>query len=480
VGCRTAFQLLSELVLQYSPERVHEMTSVPADKIRQAARMFATMKPASYYTYNGIEQQTNATQTNRAICLLYALTGNFDAVGSNRILPKLPGKQINGLEFLTPEIESKRLGASERPLGPPGMIQRVSRIRCTRANDVYRAIVTGDPYPIKGLMAFGGNVISANPESLAGREAVSKLDFFVQVELFMTPPAQLADIVLPAASYWETWDVRTGFAHSAEANCHVQLREAVVPPQHETKSDTEIIFEIAQRLGLGDKFWDGDIEAAFNYQLSPLRITVDDLRGHPGGITFDVSPVEKKYSRTDEQTGIPVGFKTPCRRIEIYSEVLKDHGHESLPVYQETMARRKLDKDVLSNYPLTMTNFKLLEYCHGWGRCLPSLRRRVPEPFVEINPATAKELNVRDGELVALETPDGSIKVKAKLTDVASPYVVCVQHGWWQGCEELGLPGYDLYSSDGRNVNLLYSTEVSDPVSGSFPMKGYPCRIRNI
>jgi len=480
VECKTVFQLLTDLVSQYPLEKAMEITKVPSDKIQQAARMFATIKPASYYTLNGIEQQTNSTQTNRAICLMYAITGNFDAVGSNRILPKLPVNPVNGFEFLTPDIERKRLGCAERPLGPPGMMQRIKSRGAIRANDFYEAILRGRPYQMKGLVAFGGNLITGNPESRVGRKALSKLDFFVQVELFMTPPAELADIVLPAASFWEAWHVRAGFQHSAKANCHVQLREAVVEPQHESRADIQIIFEIAQRLGLGDKFWGGDIEAAFNHQLSPLGLTVEDLRRHPGGITIDHPSVEKAYSKKDPKTETPAGFNTPCKRIEIYSQLLKNHGYEPLPVYKESMARRTLDEETSAKYSFTLTNFKFLEYCHGWGRCLPSLRQRVPEPFVEIHPAKATELGIKDGELVAIETSNATIKVKAKLTNVVSPSVVCMQHGWWQECEELGLPPYDPYSRDGANVNLLYSAKVSDPVSGSFPMKGYPCIIRKL
>ncbi len=478
VLCKTAFQHLIELVSQYPPEKVEPITGVPADSIRKAARMFATLKPASYFTYNGIEQQTNSSQTNRVICLVYALTGNYDVEGSNRILPRLPVNPVIGFEFLTPEIERKRLGNAERPLGPAGTIQRNRVTSAIRANDFYTAVLTGKPYPMKGLIAFGGNIITANPDSAMGREALSKLDFFVQVELFMSPPAQLADIVLPAASYWETWHVRVGFQHNVTDNCHVQLREAAVPPRYESKSDMEIIFDLARRLGLGDKFWDGDIEKAFNYQISPLGITVADLKRHPGGITLDCPSVEKAYSKVDPKTGRPAGFNTPSRQVEIYSQLFKDYGYEPLPVYRESMVKSAICEEVLKEYPLTLTSFKLLEYVHGSGRCLPSLRRRVPEPFVEINPASALKLGIEDGDTVTIETPAGKITVKARLTSVVPPDVVFTQHGWWQECTELGLQGYDPYSYAGANANLLYSARYFDPLSGSFPLRGYPCIVK--
>lgn len=344
ISCKTAFQHLIEIVSQYPPEKVEKITGVPADSIRKAACMFATIKPASYYTCNGIEEQINTAQTNRAICLVYALTGNYDTAGSNRVLNRLPVNQVTGLEFLTPEIRKKRIGSTERPLGPAGELQRGKTTKAIRANDLYSAILTGTPYPMKGLVAFEGNIITANPGSAIAREASSKLEFFVQVELFMTPPARLADIVLPAASYWESWHIRTGFIHSVKGNCHVQLRPAVVPAQYESKSDIEIIFEFARRLGMDDKFWNGDIEKAFNYQISPLGLTVADLRKHPGGMTLNYPSEEKAYSKINVKTGKQVGFNTPGGRVEIYSQLFKDYGFDPLPVYRGSVIQSAFEK----------------------------------------------------------------------------------------------------------------------------------------
>lgn len=477
IECKTAFQLLVELVSRYEPEKVERIVRVPSSKIKQAARMFGTVKPACYYTYNGIEQQTNATQTHRAISLLYALTGNFDKKGSNRFFARPAVKRLHGIEFLSPEIEKKRLGLQERPLGPAGTLQPI-RYQSIRATDVYKAILTGKPYPVKGLVAFGGNMITANPNSLKGREALSRLDFYVQAELFLTPAAELADIVLPSASFWEGWHVRAGFMQSEEASRHVQLRQMIVPPQHECWPDHRIIFEMAKRLGIGDKFWDGDIEAGFNSQLAVIGMTVQDLREHPGGINLRLAQEETRYRRIDTKSGVPVGFNTPSRRIEMYSQIFKDHGVDPLPVYQESLVNRLFGSEQREKFPMTLIVTKLLEYCHGWGRSLPTLRNSVPDPFAQINPENARQSAIQDGEWVFIESPYGSIKVKAMITDEVAVDVVCTQHGWWEGCDELGMRGYDPYSSEGANVNLLFTDEVCDPVSGSLPLKGFPCRIR--
>ena len=129
-------------------------------------------------------------------------------------------------------------------------------------------------------------------------------------------------------------------------------------------------------------------------------------------------------------------------------------------------------------YPILFTGNKIIEYCHSQHRSIPFLRKRVPHPFLEINSEKGKELGLENGDKVVVETPYGCITLIAKLTEDIAYNVVCTQNGWWQACPELGLPGYDPYSSEGANVNLLYNTDGVDPISGSLQLKGHPCNIR--
>ncbi len=476
VRCKSAFQLLAEAAGEVTPEKAERITKVHADKIRQAARLYATIKPASYYTWNGIEMQTNSSQINRAVCLLYTLTGNFDTRGSSRRMPHVMTSNVAGYEFLSPETERKRLGSDERPLGPAGLLQPQKATRASsRPNDFFRAVLEGIPFPMKALVSFGGNLIVGNPESHVAYKALSSLEFYVHAEHFMTPATQLADIVLPAASFWETWDVKAGFRHSQKASSHVQLRQAVVPPRHESKPDRDIIFALAQRLGLADKFWNGDTEQALNHVLKPCGLTLEELRRHPGGITLDLPVRERGYAEIDARTGCPRGFNTPTRRLEIFNQLFKDHGYDPIPI-----SRQATGNGAPQGYPLLLTTFKLREYSHGSGRCLPMLRRLAPEPYVEIHPDNARELGVGDGEWVAIETEHGGMRAKARLTDTIMADVVATQHGWWQACPELNQPGYDLLSPAGSNVNLLFTTREYDPLLGTYQMKGVPCKIRKL
>jgi anaerobic selenocysteine-containing dehydrogenase len=468
VECKTVFRLLRESASEYHPSRVEKLTGVPQEKITNAARMFATIKPACWYSWNGIEQSTNASQTNRALCVLYALTGNYDVPGGNVVLPPPLTAAVDGRELISPEAQRKRLGCNKRPLGPAGL-----KFNSTQAYEVYQAILTGKPYPIKAMLGFGGNFISSSAPTLTAKEAITQLDFHAQAELFMSPTAELADIVLPVASCWESWHIGASLSPLGD-KAYIQFRPATVSTQHESRPDREIIFELAKRLGLGNNFWDGDIRAALDYQLAPLHFTVEQLKMR-GSIAIDLSPEYKKYSQKDK-AGNFVGFPTPSKRVEIYSSLFKEHGYEPLPTWREPACFRKAEQDV--KYPLILTGSKVAEYCHSQHRALPSLRERVPNPFLEVHPQKALELGFKDGDWLIVETAYGSATLQAKLTEEIPHNVVCAQHGWWQACPELSLPGYDPYSTRGANVNLLYSDNELDPISGSLPIKGHPCNVR--
>ncbi len=471
IECKTVFQLLAEAVSEYRPRQVEKITNVPAENIKDAVRMIATIRPSCWYTWVGIEQSTNASQTNRALCILYALTGNYDVPGGNIIPPRISMNSIDGSEFLSQEAEEKRLGFKERPLGPAGVSART-----TQGYEVYRAILEGKPYPVKALIGFGGNLVTSNIPGPLGIEALKKLDFHVQAELFMTPTAEFADIVLPVASSWESWHVGVN-VDSLSQNAVLQFRPAVVPPQHESWPDMKIIFKLATRLGLGDRFWDGNVEAALNYQFAPLHITVEELKNSSGGIKLKLDMKYRKYRQKDS-AGNLVGFPTPTKRVEIYSTTFGEHGYEQLPTWKEPDIFKR--EGVAESYPINLINSKVLEYCHSQHRALPSLRKSVPHPYLEINVKKASELGINDGDWVMVETPYGGITVQARLTEGIAYNVVCTQNGWWQSCPELNLPGYDPYSSKGANVVLLYSDENIDPLSGSLLVKGHPCKVRKI
>lgn len=474
VAVRPALAVLQELVAPYAPERSEAMTWVPAADVRRAVRLFATETPSCYYTWAGLEQHADAMQTNRAVCIFYALTGQFDRRGSNVLFASTPANPIEGHGLLSAEQASRRLGRAERPLGPaadPGYVP---------AYEVYRAILTEHPYPVRALVAFGCDPLVGTGDPVGGKRALEALDFYLQVDLFANPSASLADLVLPAASCWEHEALLPApplFALAEQTATWAQFRQAVVPPVHESRSDLAIIFELATRLGLGEHFFAGDLEAAFDYQLAPSGLTVQQLREQPMGMRVDGRTRYQKYAEIDARSGRPRGFPTPTGKIELYATRFASAGYAPLPAVPEPAGRPDALPTADEEYPLLLTFFRLVQFRGEQDRNIPRLRRRAPEPLLEIHPSTAAALGIDNGERVRLETAAGSVRLAARLSPWLHPRVVATQYGWWQACQELGAPAYDPLAPDGANVNLLVSHDVLDPISGSVPHRSQRCRV---
>lgn len=469
VACRPVFDQVAELCRGYPPERVEEITGIPRDRVEAAARLLWEARPVAYYAWSGVEMQSNSTQIARAIAQLYVLTGSFDAPGGNVLFPAVRTANLGGAELMPAGQRARTLGLSDRPLGP-------SRWQFVSTEELYRGVLEQQPYAVHGLVGFGANLLLAHADSLRGREALAKIDFYAHADLFMNPTAELADVVLPVASSWEREALKAGFEVSADAQSFVQLRPRVVEPRGESRSDTQIIFELAKRLGLGAQFWDGDLDAAVRAQLEPSGISLDELRAQPGGIRL---PQPVRYRKYAEQTdGVAAGFRTPSGKIELYSETMLQHGYPPLPAYEEPLLSPVSRPDLAGRFPLILTSSKSTLFCESQHRGLPSLRRQMLHPEVELHPQAAAERDVHNGDWVRIETPEGSVRARARLNDSLKPNVVCAQHGWWQACEELGAPGYDPFSSEGANVNLIISNRAIDPVSGAVPHRAYLCEIR--
>ncbi len=471
IACQPAFARLASLAADFAPEISAATTWVTAEKIRQAAHLLAANRPVSMFMHNGVGQHTNATQTSRAIATFYALLGDFDRPGGNVVFPKAPLNAVSGKEFLPKEMSLQRIGRERKPLGPPAKPGNCA------AYDIFTAILESRPYPVKALLNFGSNTVLNTGDSERAREAFRALDFAVAAELFMTPTAELCDYVLPATSFLEMANLSNDFKHRREGRLHVQYRPAVVEPLGERRSDTWIVFELAKRLGLGDKFWQGDIEAGYEHELAPTGISLERLKNSPGGITVSATPRYQKFS-VENGNGRPRGFNTPDKKVAIYAHSFAAHGFAPLPEYIEPMISPISSPEIANEYPLVLTNAKFTTFIHSQLRGLPSLRRASPHPSADIHPETAAHYGVSDKSWMVIESPRGSMRAKARVTNDIAPGIVCCQHGWWQECKELELPGYDAYNEQSANPSLLIGSDLADPISGSLPHRSFLCRVR--
>jgi anaerobic selenocysteine-containing dehydrogenase len=436
------FDGLKGLVREYPLERVEKITWVPAAKIKEAARLYATTKPAKLHlSANSTTHHTNGVQNHRAVILLAAITGNFEVAGGNRFSTYSMAR-INDITL------HERIAEMPPGIGSTRFPIWTSRYREMQSNAIADQIESGEPYPIKAMFSAGLNAqFFADSNRIAG--TLKKLDFIAVTEYFPTPSTQLADIVLPIASWLERPMLFTDNAG------HVKLVEPAITPPGESRSEWDIYSALAGRLGFGDLFWDGDFEKCANYILEPLEITCADLRQHPKGIPLpDYTRSERYYEKA--------GFQTPSGKVEIACATLAEHGLDPLPVYKEPIESPLSTPDLARDYPLVMTSgARVMAYTHSQFRNIPRLRKLMPEPLVDINPADAAPRGIRTGDAVTVSSPRGSIRMKANVTDAILASVVSLPHHW---------PGE-------ANVNMLVDDRHLDPISGFIPCKSQLCQV---
>ncbi len=448
-AAESALARFAAAAAEWEPERAARETGVPAAEIEAAAALIAAAPRVAYYAWNGVGQSVTATQTDRAISLLYALTGSYGAEGGN-----VPGgaaafNDISGQELLSAAQRAKALGAAARPLGPP-------KQGWVRPGDVWRAALGEGPYRVRALVSFGGNLLASQPDPELARRGLAALDLHVHADFFLNATAREADIVLPAATSWEREGLRAGFDGSLDGLRRVQFRPAVIPPVGEARSDIDIALGLAARLGLSEAMFSGDAEAGHAHMLAPSGVTLDDLRARPEGVTLPGAARLKPY-----EAG---GFPTPTRLLEIWSEPLAAAVGQGVPT---------LDAAALPQpepgYPLRLGGAKTVAYCHSQGRNLASLRRLEPDPPLDMAPETAAARGLAAGDWAEVRTRAGAFRARVRLVAGLEPGCVFAQHGWAVGDDPLV-----------SSLNAATSAEPADPVSGSAPLRASWCEVARV
>lgn len=444
--CRPAFELFARRCAEYPPARAAEITGIAEADITQAAELMAGHGPLAFYGWAGLNQHHQATQTSRALHLLYALSGCIDAPGGNVFFAKPPVRNMMGGELLPPAQAAKALGLAQRPLGSAGK-------GWISEADLYRAIVAGKPYPVCGLLSFGANLLATRPDPQQGQEALRKLEFYAHADFFPSAMNRDADILFPVAMPWERQGLQAGFFVNQAAESLVQLRAPVVTPQGEARSDAAIAFGLAARLGLNEHFFGGDPEAALRHVLAPVGLTPEALRAAPEGVTL---PLATQYFKYRDK-----GFATPSGRIEFHSEALRRIGQPPLPEFQQP----ELDAE----FPLLLTCAKLPDRCHSQHQQAERPGRKPRLPTVFLHPATAEEQGIAEGDAVTVRSPHGTMLGRARLDAALDPQTLWAHYGWWQA-----IPG--AAAEMAANYTALAGPEC-DPVSGSALLRGIGCRV---
>jgi anaerobic selenocysteine-containing dehydrogenase len=433
------FDKLAEHVKQYTAGWAEKITGVAKEDIKKIARIYATTRPGCIMaSITKLQQCQCGFQNFRSLSILEAITGNIDVPGgATRVSLGLRQRPHRLLEKMG---DMKLTGAEQYPLYHNVGTRILAEGFMMNWGDL---VLTGKPYPIKMMFISGANPAVTWPNTTKVKQALGKLEFLVVMDIFMTETAEMADIVLPACTFLERYNLTNLTA--------AMLRRPVIEPLWESWSDGKFWLELAKRMGYKEYFpWEDD-EEVLDYFLEPSGLTVKYLRDeHPTGIL----PLTNNYYEYKEK-----GFRTPSGKVELYSEELEKLGYDPLPTYQEPPESPISTPELAKQYPLILiTGARELEYWHSQHRNLSKLRRRNPEARADIHPSTARKYDVSDGDLMIVETKTGGMEIKARITEDILPGVISVPHAW---------PG----------VNMLTDDTPVDPVSGYMAFTGLLCRV---
>lgn len=448
VGFDELCDYLEKLSLEWS----EKMTGVPKEKIIEAARLYGITKPASLMTSaSATTHHVNGFQNHRALLLLPGLTGNFDVPGGNYVEPQTYQHVYSGALTLEAEL---RLGKKLSELPPrvgEDQFPVWARHYDEEAPEAHSMVLpyqirSAKPYPIKAFIGFGTNY-RMWPGSDFFKESLLKLDFLVNTDIFFTNTCEFMDLVLPAATSFE----RSELKHWNTK--YLMLSSPVIKPVGESRSDLDIICGIARHLGLGDLFWNGNLDAAIDELMAPSGYTAAELRTYPSG-TFVKKPLKPGYKKYEQS-----GFSTPSGKMEITSSVLQEAGFNPLPVYEAPQYPTSSPDN--GSYPLVLnTGSRLPMFIHSGMHNVSWCQSLRKDPLLDINPSDASTRGIQQDDWTWLGTPRAKIKVRANLTETVLPGIVHMFHG--------------IQEAD---VNLLIEPDYLDPISGFPGFKSLKCEV---
>lgn len=424
---------LREAVRDLRPGEVSELTSVPTEKIVEAARRFAKHGPGCIWDGLGIEHHEHGVETVRALASLQAICGYV-------------GKEGGGIlhEPLSPKYREEPL-PTHRPLRTPEPVPPTPKApplgretfplyhvfnRQAQGNLLPAAVLEDRPYPVRGLVLFGSNPLVTSPDTGRMRRVLERLSLLVVVDPVLSATAELASVVLPACTFVE------GDEHG-----DASFRERFVPRQGESRPDWQILFELSRVIGLGDYFpWRTLSEANAAPHLPFLH---DEER------TFRPKP-------SDE----PPRFPTESGRIELASGLMARFGYDAVPTWRTP----RFLKERGPNFPLILvTGPRTRAFINSQFHHLDSLTLVDREAYAELHPETASGLGLSDGSRARIVTPAGALELRVRVSDRVHPEAVVVPSGWARG-----------------NANVLTDLEGSDPISGFPALRSQVCRLEPV
>ena len=434
------FDELAKYAEAFSPEKVEGQTGVPASVVREMARAMAAAAPrVTVYVGNGPEHHENGINNIRAVACLDAILGALDREGGNRLVDAFQGEHLT----LYDEIPLEHLG----PIGADRFpVLYAFRQECHTMTGM-NTILSGQPYPLKAMLLTAANPAMTNPNTPKVRQALGCLDLFVVRDLFMTETAELADYVLPAASFLERVELHT----HAKYQTVTMTRKVLEYP--DVQDEYQFLHDIAHRLDFGKYFpWKDETELT-GWILESAGLSLEQAAAHPEGIEY--APIHYERWRSEP-------LATPSGKVEFYSRYLENLGYPALPEYKPPAYLEAPDPQ----YPYVLiTGARKLIYYHSRFHNIKRFRTAIPGPEAELHPQDAASLGIADGEEIRITSRIGSVEVPVKIMSKSEilPGTLQLTHGWAEA-----------------NANLLTHDDRFDPISGFPLMKAVEVRLEKV
>ena len=472
----TGFDELKARVDEYPLERVEEITGVDRELIAEAARTYANADGAIIPWTPITDMQISSTSAIRLHSILRAVTGNLDVVGGETLggfnESYIPESEIALHEELSLEQKEKQLGYDDHPVYTYRVAEMLKEptekvwgypyadivMGCHMANpsNLFRAMATEDPYPVKAFFVLGNNALMSYPNQHQILKGMMNQELIVTHEIFMTPTAMLADYVLPGDVFSE----RNHVADSWSWSNRLTLSQKTVEPGPEISSSYQFWKDLAKRFDFGNRFPWETIEEVIDHRLSRSGRTFDEFQ--KGAFMEVPTPEFRKYRKT--------GFATPSGKVELSSSILEDLGFDPLPYHREGPA-------LSEEFPYAVfSGVREDPFFQTGQRNIPELRKRCPLPSVFIHPTDAEKEGLADGDWIELQTAFGKVTAELSVQASMKEGHLRVPHGWWypelRGKAELGGA---FISSDA--VLCSDDDEFLDYEQGIPHFKGYPGRV---
>jgi anaerobic selenocysteine-containing dehydrogenase len=440
------FELLHERAMQYPPSRVAPITGLGEETIIKLAREYATSKPSVIRLNYGMQRHVGGGMAVRTVACLPALIGAWRDPAGGILLSTSGTFGINTTELQRPDliwnaprtINMSALG--DALLG----FQRTVQYRDRKGSgpEIEQTLTPLDP-PVRAIYIYNSNPVAVAPDSRNVIAGFKRENLYTVVhEIFQTDTADYADILLPATTQLEQFDI-----HKAYGHLYLVINHPAIEPLGEAKPNSEVFRLLAERMGFTeDCFKDTDEE------ISRQAITGDS----PGlqGIDFDELKKKGWMRLNVPEIFAPFAegnYPTPSGKCEFFSQTLAKQGIDPLPVYIPPRESAQTAPEMAKRYPLAIISPPAHNFLNSSFANLPSFVKAEKEPFLDLHPRDASARNIIDGDRVRVFNDRGDFKLRARVTEKARPGVVVALSVWWK-----------KLSGDGCNANDVTSQALTD------------------